>query len=350
MDKMKILQKRRFFVPVIVVILMIAWYCGSVSVAVDQPQVLLNALTDSKSRIVDMRGIAPVTVNDRTLVPLRAIFEQAGFKVDWDNNTKTAYVTLEADSESELPVEVYCDRLLSYLNRLGTTVKNEAVCVAITLNSSELRVNYEYIDADGEKICMGSTNSIDVCATMITDGYIMLPLRGMMESFGLQVGWIQESMTATVSIPEILKEPENLAISHVFDIPKDPVPTETPVTDITEPEGIQKPEENNDAEVELGEYLGEFKITHYCLCYRCNGSYGNKTAFAGEVRPGITIAVDPSVIKKLSYVYIDGYGVRHAEDTGGAIKGNKIDVAVADHATAMSMGVVYRDVWYVKSE
>jgi uncharacterized protein YabE (DUF348 family)/3D (Asp-Asp-Asp) domain-containing protein len=39
-----------------------------------------------------------------------------------------------------------------------------------------------------------------------------------------------------------------------------------------------------------------------------------------------TIAVDPKVIPMGTRVYVDGYGYATAEDTGGAIKGNKIDV------------------------
>lgn len=94
-----------------------------------------------------------------------------------------------------------------------------------------------------------------------------------------------------------------------------------------------------------GTYLGTFKITHYCPNSCCNGGYGNNTAWAGEIIPGQTIAVDPSIIPKLSRVYIDGYGVRIAEDCGGGIRGNHIDVAMATHAEAMAKGVVYRDVY-----
>jgi len=49
-----------------------------------------------------------------------------------------------------------------------------------------------------------------------------------------------------------------------------------------------------------------------------------------KVEEGRTIAVDPSVIPLGWWVYIEGVGFRKAEDTGSAIKGNKIDVYYED--------------------
>ncbi|MFB4475909.1 3D domain-containing protein, partial [Oceanobacillus caeni] len=50
------------------------------------------------------------------------------------------------------------------------------------------------------------------------------------------------------------------------------------------------------------------------------------------------IAVDPSVIPLGSKVYVDGYGYAVAADTGGSIKGNKIDVHVPTKAEAYKWG------------
>lgn len=51
------------------------------------------------------------------------------------------------------------------------------------------------------------------------------------------------------------------------------------------------------------------------------------------------IAVDPNVIPLGSRVWIEGYGEAIAGDTGGHIKGNRIDVHVASKSTARQWGV-----------
>lgn len=51
-----------------------------------------------------------------------------------------------------------------------------------------------------------------------------------------------------------------------------------------------------------------------------------------------TIAVDPSVIPLGSKVYVEGYGLAIASDTGGAIKGNKIDIYMNSLSDCISFG------------
>lgn len=102
-------------------------------------------------------------------------------------------------------------------------------------------------------------------------------------------------------------------------------------------------------EVVNRQYLGKFKITHYCACTKCCGKNAcGITASGKPVEENKTIAVDPSVIKLGSQVYIDGYGYMEAQDTGSAIKGNIIDVYIPDHQEALKLGVVYKDVYLVK--
>lgn len=96
-------------------------------------------------------------------------------------------------------------------------------------------------------------------------------------------------------------------------------------------------------------YVGDFKITHYCPCRTCNGNWGNKTALGTIMTPYRTIAVDPKVIPLGSKVEING-NVYIAEDTGGAIKGNRIDVCVASHAEAYRRGVLTSVPVYIINE
>lgn len=94
-------------------------------------------------------------------------------------------------------------------------------------------------------------------------------------------------------------------------------------------------------------YLGDFKLTNYCTEKREHicGTGDNLTAIGTEVVPGISVAVDPSVIPYGSQVYIEGYGWRIAEDCGCWVNGKHIDIAVDTHAEASSMGVKNGGVW-----
>ncbi len=94
-----------------------------------------------------------------------------------------------------------------------------------------------------------------------------------------------------------------------------------------------------------GEYLGSFTITAYCDCSECQGRWVGMTASGVVPTAGVTIAVDPSVIPLGSSVYIDGVGWRVAEDVGGAIEGNKIDIFFASHEEAVEWGRQVKQVW-----
>ena len=93
------------------------------------------------------------------------------------------------------------------------------------------------------------------------------------------------------------------------------------------------------------EYLGTFVATYYC-CERyphiC-GTGDGLTATGAAVEPGI-VAVDPKVIPLGSTVVIDGEKYL-AADTGGLIKGQRVDIAVPTHAEALALGVREVEVW-----
>ncbi|MBQ3520359.1 MAG: G5 domain-containing protein [Firmicutes bacterium] len=67
---------------------------------------------------------------------------------------------------------------------------------------------------------------------------------------------------------------------------------------------------------------------------------GGTTAMGTRARVG-EIAVDPSVIPLGTNVYIEGVGARRAEDTGGNIKGNTIDIYMNTLSECRQWGVRY---------
>ncbi|SDB98681.1 3D (Asp-Asp-Asp) domain-containing protein [Paenibacillus sp. UNCCL117] len=63
------------------------------------------------------------------------------------------------------------------------------------------------------------------------------------------------------------------------------------------------------------------------------------TYSGSKAEEGRTIAVDPKIIPIGTTVFIDGIGIRKAEDTGSAIRGARIDVFMQDVNEALQFGV-----------
>lgn len=106
--------------------------------------------------------------------------------------------------------------------------------------------------------------------------------------------------------------------------------------------GEDKPADGS-ATLDIGESLGEFTLTAYCSCAVCCGKSDGITATGTTATEGRTIAVDPAVIPYGSTVtlyYEDGTVHTYtAEDCGGAIRENRIDVFFDDHEAAREFGV-----------
>ncbi|MBU5481627.1 3D domain-containing protein [Blautia sp. MSJ-19] len=118
--------------------------------------------------------------------------------------------------------------------------------------------------------------------------------------------------------------------------------------DVTEQNGVQigtPVAASSDANLQD---LGVFKITHYCPCSICCGPYANGITSTGvTATTNHTIAVDPTVIPYGSKVVINGQ-VYVAEDCGGAIKKNRIDIYVATHAEGEAKGTYNTEVYLIK--
>lgn len=90
--------------------------------------------------------------------------------------------------------------------------------------------------------------------------------------------------------------------------------------------------------------MGKFKLTAYCACSECCGKWADGITSTGT-KPvqGRTIAVDQDVIPYGSEVIVNGH-TYIAEDCGGAIVGNRIDVYFDSHEEALEFGVQYSPV------
>ena len=113
----------------------------------------------------------PVMIDNRVLVPMRAIFESLGANVSWDNSTNTV------------------------MAKKGDTV------VSLTIGNEKANVN-------------GNDVELDVAPTLVNDR-TMVPVRFVSETLGADVSW--DDSTNTVII-ESETEPSNFV--------KRPVPTE----------------------------------------------------------------------------------------------------------------------------
>ena len=138
----------------------------------------------------------------------------------------------------------------------------------------------------------------------------------------------------------ITHKPEIIELNLITDAEVTEVETNNQVITKTTTEVVNKAktEERDDG------YLGRFRITHYCDCEICQGAYVGTTATGVTPTAGRTIAVDPRVIPLGTRVTINGHEYV-AEDTGGAIRGNRIDIFVASHAEANEKGVYWTDVY-----
>lgn len=116
--------------------------------------------------------------------------------------------------------------------------------------------------------------------------------------------------------------------------------------------------ETSDGQIVEYSAVMQVEATAYCACHECCGKWpGNKwygiTATGTEAKIG-TIAVDPRVIPLGTKVYVEGlngaknYGYATAEDTGGAIKGDIIDLYFNTHKETVNWGRQQVKVYIIK--
>ena len=97
--------------------------------------------------------------------------------------------------------------------------------------------------------------------------------------------------------------------------------------------------------------LEDVTITFYCCEARPHicGTGTGITASGRRVTPYVSCAVDPDVIPLGSTIMVEYNGEMvylRADDTGPAVNGNHIDIAVPTHDFALSLGIQTADIWW----
>lgn len=88
---------------------------------------------------------------------------------------------------------------------------------------------------------------------------------------------------------------------------------------------------------DTGKTLTVEATAYTAYCEGCSGTTANGTNLRANPDAKV-IAVDPRVIPLGTKVWVEGYGEAIAADTGGAIKGNKIDVFIPNLNNAYEWG------------
>ena len=135
---------------------------------IDNPTIEING---TYNEIDEGRGITPVVVDGRTLVPVRAIIEAFGGNVEWDNLTQTAILTINNDI-----IRLTVDDCTAYYN--------------------------------------GTPYILDTAPRVINDR-TMLPIRFIAEKFNLGVAWNNNTRTVTLIRNGFDEEEYNYIISQV---------------------------------------------------------------------------------------------------------------------------------------
>lgn len=303
---------------------------GGVNAFAAETVVEVNSLAYETPEILSFTADEePAEINNTLYVPCRTTADAMGMVTEWDSESLTATLTVSADSASSKPIERYVYRIAaSGADTAGISAVPSDMSIELKADSSSAVVRFGYTDVNGERVELGKKAELGGAVKLMNGKTLMFPLRSVAQALCLELSWRQESRTASVAIPEVAVIPDGLVLV-------------TADTDL----GMDTDASGDSGTGKDMVYLGTFKISHYAPGTESNGTWGNATAWGGDITPGKTIAVDKNVIEPLSWVYIDGYGYRFAEDCGGAIEGNEIDIAVATYDEAMSLGVVYKDVY-----
>lgn len=130
-----------------------------------------------------------VDENGRTMVPLRPVANAMGIDVEWDRRTKTA---------------VFSDTYDPGIEGFGYDINGKQVYGRIVYMSLSFKVDDPKVEMfanvkkdNGEMTMIVDQFQMDTTA-VVKEGRTYAPVRYMVQSFGYNVGWDQETKTVMV--------------------------------------------------------------------------------------------------------------------------------------------------------
>ena len=135
--------------------------------------------------------VKPMLINNRTFVPVRALSESLGAKVDWDGNNQIVTIT---------KLETRPTKIMFTNNNTEQTYPQTYYTTMLQINSNIL-VSYK----DFTQLTITSDENMDVTPVII-EGRTMLPARYVANSLGYEVEWDEKTRTVICTFTGLLKE------------------------------------------------------------------------------------------------------------------------------------------------
>ena len=192
----------------------------------------INITVDNKNLASD---VPPVIIEGRTLVPVRAIFEELGADVEWNADTQTV------------------------------TATKDSLNVVLQINNTSASIN-------------GETKTLDVPA-QIVDGRTMVPARFVTESMGCNVGWNADTQTVTISTDgSSVEQPTN---------------NSTPVTNTENTTNANNTTATNENTGNTTNAERKVYVTETGSKYHYDGNCGNGTYYESTLEKALSLGLKP---------------------------------------------------------
>lgn len=241
-----------------------------------------------------IQSISSKQLNTEGIAKQRPLFESIFSRVIHDQG----HINLDLASQGAVPEEV------SSQDWVSQSMPNEGAAdkttISIQVLDKEIPFETQYVESD--KLLPGMSQTQD-------KGEIGV-LRQVVKVFEVDGQPIDQQVLSNYEFKSPKRE---VIIRNSKPVPKMKVVVQT-----------SKPEDTYTERASVN--LSDLNISRTLNVEATAYTYtGNNTATGVKPREGL-IAVDPKVIAMGSHVYVEGYGYAIAADTGGAIKGNRIDV------------------------